>query len=149
MSVLIREETEEAAPLVVGLAAEVVMVVVVVPILGLHHPIAAVRIVVLSHRHLLGKAGDPASGQVPLVVPRLAISMGEEIVTNILLLAGERLPSADGMMQVILEKAARGPVLLSSLLRLQVQGSVQRGVGDTGPSLSQGLKICRATSYIL
>ncbi|PIG87216.1 hypothetical protein AARAC_004179 [Aspergillus arachidicola] len=134
MNVLVREETEEAAPLVVGLVAEVV-----VPILGLHHPIAAVRIVVLSHLHLLGRAGGPASGQVSWVVPRLAISMGEEIATNILLLAGERRPSADGMMQMILEKAARGLVLPSSLLRLQVQGSVQRGVGDTGPSLSQGL----------
>ena len=140
MNVLVREETEEVALLVVGLVVVVVEEeeqVVVAPILGLHHHIAAVRIVVLSHqRLLLGRAGGRASGQVPWVVPRLAISMEEEIATNILRLADERLPSADGMMQMILEKAVRGLVLLSSLLRLQVQGLAQPGVADPGPNIS-------------
>ncbi|GAB1197380.1 hypothetical protein APSETT444_006673 [Aspergillus pseudonomiae] len=130
--VAVREETEEAVLLVVGL----VEVEVEVHILGLHHHIAAARIVVLSRRRLLDRAGGPASGQVPWVVLRLAINMEAEIATNILLLADERPPSADGMMQMILAKAARGLVLLGSRLRLQVQGLVPQGVGDMGQDVS-------------
>ena len=130
--VAVREETEEAVLLVVGL----VEVEVEVHILSLHHHIAAARIVVLSRRRLLDRAGGPASGQVPWVVLRLAINMEAEIATNILLLADERPPSADGMMQMILAKAARGLVLLGSRLRLQVQGLVPQGVGDMGQDVS-------------
>ncbi|KNG81846.1 hypothetical protein ANOM_008891 [Aspergillus nomiae NRRL 13137] len=135
--VAVREETEEAVLLVVGLVVvEEEEEEVEVHILGLHHHIAAARIVVLSRRRLLDRAGGPASGQVPWVVLRLAINMEAEIAANILLLADERPPSADGMMQMILAKAARGLVLLGSRLRLQVQGLVPQGVGDMGQDVS-------------